>query len=338
MKPAFRITVAGTDITQKVADRLISLTVKDDAGVKSDRVEITLDDRDQAIAIPPMRAVISVAIGYTDRLVDKGQYTVEEVEIEGPERRMVIRGNATGASKGAGAAKQRSWHETTLGDIARSIAGKHGWEANISPELDSIPIDHIDQHENDLQFLVRLALDNGAGAKVTHNRLVIAPTGEGKTVSGKSLPVIGLSASETAEWNMTLTKRGDYSGVKATYHDLKTGEEGEAIAGKDDDNTHELTNSYPDKASAERAAKSKKDSLQRGKAKFEISKMIGIPEMTAEVRVNATGFRAGVDGIWNLVSVTHKISDGGYSCSASLETPKDQDHGDEEDEDDSESE
>lgn len=319
MKPAFRVTVAGKDITSLVADRLVSLTVTDEAGVKSDRVEIVLDDRDQRLAIPPTKAVVTVAIGYGTSLVSKGEFTVEEVELEGPDRRMTIRANATGASKGAGAARERSWDDTTLGKIARSIAAKHGWTPAIIPDLDSIAIDHIDQHENDLQFLVRLAADNGAVAKVSHGKLVIAPHGEGKTVSGKAMPTITVRADEATEWSMTIAERGNYDGVKAAYHDQKTAERGEAIAGEDGDNTHTLPHTYPTKAAAQRAAKSKKQSLERGKDKFNISRMPGVPTIEAEVKINAVGFRAGVDGLWVVESVTHTIAEA-YTCSVACVT------------------
>ena len=320
MQPAFKLTVSGTDITSVVADRLISLSITDEAGVKSDRLELVLDDRDQRLAIPPTKAVITASIGYSDQLVSKGQFTVEEVELAGPDRTMTIRANATGASKGAGAAKERSWDDTTLGKIARSIAGKHGWTPAISPDLDNIKIDHIDQHENDLQFLVRLAADNGAVAKVSHSKLVIAPHAEGKTVSGKALPTITLNGSDVSEWSMTLAERGGYSGVKAMYHDVKGGERGEAIAGEDAENTTTLPHTYASKAAAERAAKSRKNSMARGKATFEF-RMPGDPTLEAEVTVNATGFRAGVDGQWTLVRVTHNLSATGYSCSGSCEVP-----------------
>lgn len=321
VKPAFRITVSGSDITQLVADRLISLSVTDEAGVKSDRVEIALDDRDQRLSIPSKKAVISVALGYTDRLVDKGQYVVEEVEIEGPDRRMIIRANAAGATKGAGAAREKSWHDTTIGDIARSIASRRGWTPAISRDLDGVKVAHIDQRENDLQFLVRLAMDNGAVAKVAHGRLIIAPHGEGKTVSGKALPAIKLAATETSDWVYTSADRGDYSGVKASYNDVKAGRRGEVLQGSDDDNTHTLMQTYSTKEAAERAAKSKFKSLRSGRDKFQITNAPGIPEIEAETKIDATGFRKGVDGEWAVVSVVHKITDAGYTCSITCETP-----------------
>ena len=321
MKPSFKITVGTIDITGIVADRLLSMTVTDEAGVTSDRLELVLDDRDQRLEIPASKATIRVSIGYDTLMVDKGTYVVEEIELEGPERKMTIRANATGASKGAGAAKERSWDDTTLGKIARSIASKHGWTPAIDKELDQIKIEHIDQHENDLQFLVRLAADNGAVAKVADNRLVIAKHSEGKTVSGKTLPLISLVATDTTEWSFTTAERGDYKGVKATYHDTKSAKRGEAVAGEDTTNTHTLPHTYSTKAAAERAAKSKMAALKRAKDKFEVRSMPGNPMIQAESRVNASGFRTGVDGVWSVNKVTHTLNSDSYTCSIECDKP-----------------
>lgn len=320
MRPAFRVTVNGSNITDLIADRLVELSVTDEAGVKSDRVDLTIDDRDQRLAIPSTKAKISVAIGYADRLVDKGAFVVEEVELEGPLRRMTIRANAAGASRGAGAAKRKGWHDTTLGSIAETIADDRGWELAISDELWEIEIPHVDQTENDLQFLTRLAAQNGAVAKVADDRLVIAKHAGGKSVSGKKLPRIAVTAGEGTTWVMTLAERGGYKGVKATWYDMDSGDEGEEVNGEDGDNTHTLPHTYATKDEAARAAKSKRDALNRGKYSLSVT-MPGDPRISAECEVDLSGFRVGVDGVWVINSVTHSITDRGYSCSFRCEKP-----------------
>lgn len=327
MKPAFRIEVNGSDITQLVADRLFSLAVTDEAGVNSDRVEMVIDDRDQRLSIPPTKATMQVWIGYEDQLIDRGTYTVEEVELQGNPRMMTIRGNAIGASKGSGAARETSWHDTTLGTIARSIASRHKWQASVSADLDSIKIDHADQHENDLQFLSRLAAESGAVVKVASGRLILAPHGQAKRVSGKDMPAVTIVANDTTDWRMTLAERGNYTGVKAMYHDLATGKRGEAVAGGDDVNTHSLPHTYSTKAAATRAAKTRLATLKRGKSKLSINDMPGIPTLAAETKATLKDFRKGVDGDWIVVRVVHSLSDSGYTSSLECETPDGKDTG-----------
>lgn len=321
MKPSFRVTVNGSDITNLIGDRLVSLTLTDEAGVKSDRVELVLDDRDQKLAIPPKKAVLTVAIGYSDRLVNKGKFTVEELELNGPVRQMIIRANATEFSKGAGAAKSKSWHETTLGAIAQEIGTKRKWTVKVSPELANVPYSHVDQTESDIQFLTRLATENGAVAKVSHGTLVIAPHAKAKTTSGKSMPSITIRASEVADWSYTESSRSEYDGVSAEYYNIETGERGIVTEGEDTDNTHVLPQAYGSEKEAKAAAKSKRNSLKRGNRSFTIGNMLGKPELEAECKLNAIGFRKGVDGNqWIVNSVTHRLTNSTYTCSIQCET------------------
>lgn len=322
MKPDFRVTVGTNNITELIAERLISLTVTDEAGVKSDRVEIVLDDRDQRLDLPPTKADITVSIGYVGRLVDKGKYVVEEIEVEGPDRRLTIRANSTGATKGAGAAREKSWNDTTIGDIARSIAGRHGWQPSIGADIGAVKVKHADQTENDLQFLSRLASENGGVAKVVSGRLIVSKHSSGKSVTGQALQNIDVHLSDGFDWVMTIAERGNYDGVKAQYYDLKKAKLIDAVAGDDTKNTHLMAHPFKDKKAAEEAAKSKLQSLRRGKATFTIKSMPGNPALFAEGTLNAIGFRNGVDGKWTINKVTHTISEAGYSTAVECETPE----------------
>lgn len=323
MKPVFKVTVNGSDITQIIADRLVQLAVTDEAGVKSDRVEIRLDDREQRLSIPPTRATVQVQIGYEGgTLVDKGTFVIEDIELVGPDRTMTLRGTAVGASRGAGASREVSWHETTLGKIAESIAKRHGWKLSISKELEGIKIDHVDQRENDLQFLSRLAAENDAVAKVASGRLIINPHATGKRVSGGDIPMVSIEAGETTDWSMTLVERGNYAGVKATYNDLRTGKRGEIVAGEDTTNTTTLPHTYKSKEAATRASKSRSNALKRHRSTFSIYNMPGDPSLRAEVKLNASGFRKGVDGEWLVTRVVHRLTNSGYTCAVDCETPQ----------------
>lgn len=323
MKPAFKITVNGSDITEVLAGRLVSLSITDEAGVNSDRVELEIDDRDERLTIPPLKATMTVEIGYQGgALVKKGTYTIEDIDVGGPLRYMTMRGTSVGASKGAAAGREASWDNTTLGEVAKTIAGRHGWKLAISSDLSGVQIEHTDQHENDLQFLSRLAAENDAVAKVASGRLIITPHASGKRASGADMPVTALKATSTTEWNMTMAGRGDYSGVTATYHDLATGTRGEVVQGESGVNNHTLPHNYQSRAAAQRAAKAKMNSLKRNKRTLSIHAMPGDPNLRAETKVNATGFRTGVDGEWIIIRARHQITDSGYTCSLDCETPQ----------------
>ncbi len=322
MKPAYQITVNGSDITTVVAGRLVQLAITDEAGVNSDRVEIRLDDRDQRLGIPPTRASVTVSIGYEGgELVNKGTFVIEDIELTGPERTMTLRGTSIGASRGAGASREASWHDTTLGKIAASIAKRHNWKPAVAKELADIKIEHADQHENDLQFLSRLAAENDAVVKVSDGHLIVNPHASNKRVSGAEMEVVPLDASEVTDWSMTLVERGNYAGVKATYHNLKAGERGEVIDGEDTGNTTTLPHTYSSKAAATRASRSRRNALRRHKSTVSIYNMPGQPSLRAETKVRLAGFRQGVDGEWIVIRVAHRITDSGYTCGLDCETP-----------------
>ena len=52
MTPDFRIRADREDKTAVIKDRLLSLRLTDEAELKADDVELVLDDRDGAIALP----------------------------------------------------------------------------------------------------------------------------------------------------------------------------------------------------------------------------------------------------------------------------------------------
>ena len=52
MTPAFRIIADHKDITVVIRDRLISLSVSDRAGLRTDTVEICLDDNNSKVELP----------------------------------------------------------------------------------------------------------------------------------------------------------------------------------------------------------------------------------------------------------------------------------------------
>lgn len=60
MQPSFRIVADGTDVTQRLNDRLLKLTLLDKPGMESDSLILRLDDRDGQVALPRRGAVLEV--------------------------------------------------------------------------------------------------------------------------------------------------------------------------------------------------------------------------------------------------------------------------------------
>jgi hypothetical protein len=62
--PAFRITAARKDVSGRIGDRRLSLSVTGEDGEKADRPEIEIDDRDGQVALRDTETKLQGALGY----------------------------------------------------------------------------------------------------------------------------------------------------------------------------------------------------------------------------------------------------------------------------------
>ena len=323
MQIAYKIVVNGSqDITKLIADRLLSLTIVDRAGVKSDRLTLTIDDRDQRLELPKVGAKIEVSLGYIgQQLVKIGRYAVDEIEVGGPVRSMTISANAADMNGKIKAPKERSFPGVTFGSLVQTIAQDNGLTPSISDKLAARNLGHIDQTESDMQLLSRICTEQGATMKVQDGRLIIAEHAQGKTRSGGNLPAITIKAEDCADWSATLSERGKYGSVKAYWQDLQAAQRKTVQIGSAQP-VLTLKQTYPTESDARTAADSKLKALGRGTGTVTINGMVGNPNLAAECIATLQGFRTGVDGSgWVVNEVTHNFSAGnGYTNSVQLET------------------
>ena len=322
MTPAFQILADSRDITEKIADRLLALTITDEAGIQSDTVEIRLDDRDDAIELPRTGAELMISIGYRETgLAKMGLYTVDEISLSGPVRTMAIRAKAANMPQSVKAPKTRPWDEITLGDLVSAIAGEHGLTPRVGTELAGINLPHLDQtEESDLHLLTRLAQQFDAVAKPAGGMLLLVKRGQAKSATGKTIPEVILRPDELSSWQATLAERGRYGSVIAEWHD-KSAAKREMVQAGDGDPIFQLRRSYPDAEQALSATEAKLASLSRGTGSLEVT-LPGNPNLMAEGSVKLTVFRSGIDGRWLINRVTHSISSQGYTTSFSAESLK----------------
>ncbi len=322
MRPAFQILADKVDVTAKIQDRLLRLCITDAAGVKSDTAEISLDDRDAALEIPRKGAKLEIWLGYIETGVFlMGIYVVDEVELSGPPRTMLIRAKAADMLQTLKSPKTRPWDKVTLGNIVKKIASEHGYQPQVDPSLAGISFEHVDQtEESDMHFLTRLAKQYDAVAKPANGYLVLVPKGSSKSAGGQDLPVVPLALSDLTSWNVTLADRGKYKTVKVYYHDWKTGKRTEIKVGTEDP-AYVLRHTYPNADQAKAAGSAKLQGFFRGEAKASFC-FPGNPLVAAEIKLVVAGVRDGVDGEWIVRSVTHELSNSGYSSRVEAEAPK----------------
>ena len=321
--PALRITVDGLDIAQLISPRLMSLELTDNRGVEADQLSITLSDHDGLLAIPPKGAVLRLWLGWSDTgLVDKGTYTVDETEHSGAPDVLNIRARSADLRKGLKVKRERSWSNTTLGEVLGDIAIGNNLTATIAGALDGLPILQLDQaNESDANLISRLGEEFDAVASVKAGCLLCLPAGGGKTASGLDLPHITLTRIDGDQHRYLQADRDSYDGVRAYYYDVNSAKKQEAIAGGGD-NLKDLRHTYSDQQSALRAARAEFRRLQRGSATLSYNLAMGRADLIPELTYTLQGVKAEIDAIiWYGGNVQHSLTaDGGYTVSLELES------------------
>lgn len=217
------------DITQTVADRLMSMQIEDNRGFEADMLDLQLSDHDGKLALPPRNATIQVAIGWQgEPLIDKGKYLVDEVQFSGSPDTLTIRARAADLKGSLSEQKERSFHNIKLGALIDQIAKENKLESQCAKEYAEQTISHIDQtNESDINLLTRLAEDYGAMATVKNGVLLFMPLGAAKTATGKAIPAVQITKSEGDSYNFSIAESDNYKAVRAYWHNQDTGKRGE---------------------------------------------------------------------------------------------------------------
>ena len=325
-RPAYRIEANDSDITTTINKHFVSLTITDEAGIKSDTLSIELDDSDNVLQLPATGAQLRVWLGYDDAAKLMGLYVVDEIELKGPPDRLVIKAKATPMkdSKAFSALqtqRNRSWTPRSLADLAGAIAAEHGLSPAVSPSLQDHQLPHLDQvNESNMHLLTRVAKDVGAIAKANGGKLLIVPQGEGKTVSGKTLPVVSMTRQDVTTWGVKIIGRADYKKVVTMWRDVTGAIDMEEVAGSGEP-VRRIRHAYPNQDAAQKAAESYLEAFKRGKSVVNITRP-GRADIMAECRLQLSGFRSGINGVWSVKRVTHRVSSAGYSMTLDGEVPK----------------
>ncbi|WP_285430054.1 phage late control D family protein [Pseudomonas sp. fls2-241-R2A-110] len=321
--PAIRITVDEKDIAPAIIPRLISLDLMDNRGIEADQLTLSLSDHDGLLAIPPKGAIIRLWLGWSDiGLVDKGTYTVDEIEHSGAPDVLSIRARSADFRKSLKTKRERSWSNTTLGDLLSDIALGNGLTATIAAALTGLPILQLDQaNESDANLISRIGEEFDAVVTIKAGCLLCLPSGGGKTASGAELPHITLTRADGDQHRYLQADRDTYDGVRAYFYDVNSARKEAALAGGGE-HLKELRHTYSDRHSALRAARAEFNRLQRGSATLSYTLALGRPDLIPELTYTLQGVKDEIDEIiWYGGNVQHTLSaDNGYTVSLALES------------------
>ncbi|WP_211708448.1 phage late control D family protein [Paraburkholderia aspalathi] len=325
--PEYHITLNGRDLTTKIAPDLISLSLAESRGDEADTLDIVVDDSQGKLAIPARGDTLRVSFGWSDTgVVDKGAFTVDEVEHSGAPDILTIRARSASMTKDMSERRETSWHGETLGAIVRKIAGRHKLKPAIADALAKIVIAHIDQtHESDMSFLTRLSKRYDAVMNVKDANLLFMPIGHGTTVSGKTLDSIELTRASGDQHRYHIAERENYAGVRANYHGTgRKKRESVVVGGENNHNMKVLPETYATQADALAAATAEFNRTKRSQATMNYTLALGRPDLYPEIPVYLNGFKPDIDALsWLAKKVTHTIADGGYATQLELEVRDD---------------
>ena len=329
-QPNYRLNVNGLDITPKVGPRLIELRLREDRGEKADQLDLTLDDADGRLALPPTGSTISLQLGWAGGLmVDKGSYIIDEVEHGGAPDRLQIRARSANMGRSLRLRGSQSWHASTVGAVVGEVAARNGLPAHIDPQLAARPVEHADQtDESDLNFLTRLAAQNDAVCTVKGGALVFLRTGGSANAAGKQLGTVRIVRQLGDQHRWHAAERTAYKGVRANWYNPRSARRESVVAGgdegdgDDDSDVKELKDVYASEDDAARAASSEMQRIDRGLATFSLTLALAQPALMPQSPVAVSGFKKEIDGTaWLVKSVEHSLDERGFTSTVEMELP-----------------
>ncbi|CAD7722049.1 hypothetical protein LMG31884_33920 [Xanthomonas hydrangeae] len=319
--PQWRVLLDGTDLTDRIAPRLLDLTLTECRGGEADQLDLRIHDHDGKMALPKRGVRLAVALGWkATGLVDKGTFVVDEVEYSGAPDIITVRARSADLTANMRTRRERSWHNTTLGAVLNTLAGEHGLTPRLAEALARTNLPHLDQaNESDMNLLTRLGQRFDAVATVKGGALIFTPIGAGTTATGKRLPTVTLTRRDGDQHRYSVADRDAYTGVRAYWVDKGKARRQSVLVGKDD-NAKRLRESYANEETARQHAHAELERVKRDLAKFDYTLAIGRPDLSPEQRLKLAGFKQEIDTQqWLIATATHVLGSSGFTTSLTLE-------------------
>lgn len=307
MHVGFQVIANGADVTARFQDRLVSLSVTDEVGQKSDRAEIVLDNRNGKLVIPEAGAALEIALGPKGQLVSLGRFVVDEVSGEiGPDL-MTISAKAANMTDAMKARQTRAWKKVTVEDIVSKIAGQYDLSARVSDELAKVRFEYLAQtSESDIAFLSRLAHRLDATSKPAGKAFLFVKRGTGKSASGQELPSPTLYPTDISGGSWKLSSRGVHGTVTARWGDRASGHLKTITVGGNEP-VKALRHPFSTESEAKAAASAELERGARAAGQLNL-KLAGFHgEIAAGGNCVLSGFNEGLNGSWTVTRVVHDL-------------------------------
>ncbi|AUR88226.1 coil containing protein [Vibrio phage 1.111.B._10N.286.45.E6] len=301
------IIANGKSIATLMAKYFKSITIADNSGTTSDSMRLSLVDPNLEINEPESWKSLNILING----IDKGTFEINDISGDIHGGTYEISGTAITTNSELKSVRSRSFEGVTFGDLATSIASEHGFSVAIDSDVGSIALGHVNQvMESDLNLLTRIAEDNAAVFKVTHERLVIKKRDEAKGVNGDSLPVMILDNPKVTAGQWSKKKRDAVAQVKAAWLNEGTNLIEYETAGVGTP-IKEVPIQFKNKDEASRAAKSHLAKLNNLSAELTMSMPLDV-RFVAGCSADISNHGKAVNGEWLIESFEHTVSADSY--------------------------
>jgi phage protein D len=295
------VSVDGVPVTGLFFQRLVSLTITDREGIRSDTLEIVFSDDAPHFTSPRRGAVVSVTIlagGAGGSFV--GSFVIDRVEFSCLPHKITVGGHSADLRSNMKAKKSRHWDGKSVADIVAEIASGYDLQVKISEAVSGHVYDWIGQQdESDLNFLERLAHRHGALFTIKNGSLLWLERGAGKTADGTSVPAAVVLRSDVilGSCRVSETDVDRFGKVTAVFQDRAGAKRGEVtvVGDVDADGEHVMRDPLSSQAAAQAAAEAFAREMMRGLVKTSCA-IVGRPALMAGQPLTYLGVRPGIDG------------------------------------------
>ena len=337
-----QVTYDNKDISEALAEYLISASYTDNLSGQVDDISLTLEDKAglwQGDWMPTKGATLDVTlctynwIGLYDGEADVtlGKFEVDEIELSSAPDVVTIKAVAIMVSDDStlrSTLRSRTWENVTVQKVANDIALENNmnicWDCGDDPAIDKVE----QNDESDLDVLKKVCDDAGFALKVTTDTIIVFD----EALYEEAEPVVEIYHPDTQEiitvaeadedhtperilhstgYSFTSKIRDVYKQCHVKYaqdKDKSVIESTFVDPNKEDGATLEIHQQVSTQAEADRLAKKK----LREKNSAEISgtfTFVGYPELAAAVNIMLSGFGA-FDGKYIITKAQHDIGSG----------------------------
>jgi phage protein D len=304
----------GKDLTARIQQSLINLTVKDGSALEGDSIQIHLFD-DPPIDPPKEGTRLEVALGYDGRLFDVGRFACRPISLKGPPAVLTVEASVLDCFPSLLVPKKRSWRPDTLGNVIAKLSKENGLIASIDKSLNLVNVPHEDQTESDSAFLARIAEQYECIFKIQTDHLIFYDRDSRVTPAGTAIK--SEKISRIVDYEFKYSREQIYSGVKASWWGTASRKQRTVLAGKEG-RVYAIKFLMKDAASARTAAEAKLRKLKRVSTTLTFSTP-GNPLLFSGGRCKIEKIHPLLDREWLISSVEHSLDSNGFISKVTVE-------------------